>query len=113
MGNVKDYMLTVEENTNDLHYLSAGLCSTCEHCRDAYGYDSENDFERAIQDGDVFDEGHFSYCECDACGTKLGGERYALHGYWLDDNGQPTILVHLEVCPDCQYFLEYGTILTD
>lgn len=50
------------------------------------------------------EEPSFSWSSCDCCGSTLGGDRYPAHG-WLGKT-----LVHLDVCTDCLYYLNYGQL---
>jgi len=49
------------------------------------------------------DEGGFSWRPCELCGSQLGGDRYAAHGY-SDRHG----IVHYDVCVDCVMYLANG-----
>ena len=50
------------------------------------------------------EEASFSWSACDCCGSTLGGDRHPAHG-WLDKQ-----LVHLSVCNDCLYYINYGQL---
>jgi hypothetical protein len=67
----------------------------------------KEELETALENGEVADEGSFSrqYCEC--CGSALGGNRYAAHG-WLDGITDIEHLIHLEICQDCLMYLANG-----
>lgn len=54
---------------------------------------------------ELAEEPSFSWSSCDCCGSTLGGDRHPAHGYDKDDN-----LIHLNVCADCFYYLNYGQL---
>ena len=72
-----------------LKFISNGHCPDCENCTE--GEDS-----------------HFSHSPCDICHRYLGGDRYPAHGY-LPFKGKDE-LCHLDICPDCRYYMEYGQL---
>lgn len=51
-------------------------------------------------------EASFSWSECDACGSTLGGDRHYAHGI-ANDTRQ---VIHLDVCVDCIFYLSYGEL---
>lgn len=79
----------------ELKHFSSGLCSGCSDCQDSYDM-SEKELETEISNGEIFDEGHFSWYACELCNSTLGGNRYAAH-YRDDDNE----ICHIEICVDC------------
>ena len=82
--------------TNNLKFISSGLCPNCEECKDNFGYDSIDKFNQDVENGDICDEGSFSWHPCDDCNTSLGGNSYAAHG--IDENDE---LIHFKICQDC------------
>lgn len=54
---------------------------------------------------DLASEPGFSWSECDTCGSALGGDRHPAHARL--SSGQ---LIHLSVCEDCLFYLNYGTL---
>ena len=82
--------------TNELQYISTGLCPNCQECCDNYGYDSTDKFNQDVENGDIFDEGSFSWSPCDDCNTSLGGSSYVAHG--IDENNE---IIHFTICYDC------------
>ncbi|MHA2329748.1 MAG: hypothetical protein ACXACR_14630 [Candidatus Hodarchaeales archaeon] len=82
--------------TSDLKFVSSGLCPNCEECKNNFGYDSMAKFNQDIGNGDIFDEGSFSWNSCDDCNTSLGGNSYYAHG--IDENEE---LIHFKICYDC------------
>jgi hypothetical protein len=92
----------VEANTEGLQHISTGLCGQCEECQYRYGLDEEGLTEQ-IENGEAFDEGGFSWHRCESCGSSLGGDRYAAHGF--NENEE---IVHLDVCVDCVMYHANG-----
>jgi hypothetical protein len=45
-------------------------------------------------------DGHFSWSECEGCGSPLGGQRYPAHQRDGDE------WLHLDLCVDCYFTLE-------
>lgn len=88
------YQKTVDENLEGLEHVSSGPCPGCEEC----GLSEEPSDEEY----DLASEPHFSRSPCEACGSRLGGDRYPAHGI-LDGE-----IIHFNVCPDCYYYLTYG-----
>lgn len=67
--------------------------------------------EDKIADQEYLDEGSFSWSQCDSCGSTLGGNRYAAHGFVPDESDLPTgEVVHLDICEDCLCFHANGDI---
>lgn len=108
-------MTGAEREANTASYLegteffSVGTCKGCAECGDV--------------NPESGDEGSFSWSGCETCGSSLGGDRYAAHGYvripqtvrryqspYSDKPAQTYVrkvrtLVHFDVCADClQYF---------
>ena len=82
--------------TTELKFVSTGLCPNCDECRASFGYDDMTKFNQDVENGDIFDEGSFSWNPCDDCNTSLGGNSYYAHGIDQDNN-----LVHFTICYDC------------
>ena len=85
------------------HYLEGldvdvGFCPGCREC----GCDCE-DADSCDCDPDVMDEGHFSWSQCDGCGSRFGGDRYSAHGITREGK-----ILHLDVCSDCLMYLANG-----
>lgn len=91
------FQASIERNLAGLSFISTGACPGCEEC--GLG-ESPSD-----HDLDLASEAGFSWHACEACGSKLGGDRHPAHG--KDSNGK---LIHLSVCTDCLYFLNYGQL---
>lgn len=78
----------------NLAYASVGLCPGCEQCQSDYGLDEE-EFAKLYESGELFDEGGFSFHDCELCGTDISGDRYAAHYRDGDE------IVHIDICVDC------------
>lgn len=87
---MKKYELAFESNTAGMSHLSVGTCDTCSECQDST------------------DEGRFSWSACDACGSSLGGDRFAAH--YIDDTDCERQPNHIEVCVDCLQYIANGTL---
>lgn len=82
--------------TDNLEFVSTGVCPGCQECMDIFGYTNKEKFYLDWSNGEVFDEGSFSWSPCDECNTSLGGNSYYAHG--VDENGE---INHFTVCHDC------------
>ena len=105
-----EWVTQVVETCNSTKYrmINPGLCFTCHDCASQFGYDECTDeFEEAIENGTVCDEGGFSWQNCDVCGSSLGGDRYAAHGH--DSEGS---IIHYDICCDCLAYLANGDVPT-
>lgn len=102
---MSEYTEAVERGLLGLDFVSVGLAAYCQECRRAYGIGDEGqqDFQDSIDTGETIDEGGFSWQSCGCCGSHLGGNRYAAHGF--NSAGE---LVHLEVCEDCLCYIANG-----
>ena len=76
-------------------YACEGIGKLCE----CPGCSNEGDKESGARD-----EGSFSWSSCDACGSSLGGDRFAGHALV----GPEKNIVHLNVCCDCLMFIANG-----
>jgi hypothetical protein len=52
------------------------------------------------------EEPFFSKSSCDICNRSMAGDRYIAHGI-MQKGG---FLIHLEVCPDCLYYMTYDAL---
>jgi len=103
------YTEAVERCLDGIEHVSPGIGSDCPVCQRDYGYDDNARFAADIESGTVCDEGGFSWSQCDACGSQLGGNRYDAHGLILDAHNKPAgELVHLGICVDCLCYLANG-----
>lgn len=95
------YTKAVEHQLKGIENLNPSLCASCSDCGGKWGMEEE-EFADAIENGEAFDEGSFSWSSCEGCGSILGGNRYVVHGF-MDDN-----IIHLDVCVDCLVYLANG-----
>src|SRR5215475_6853029 len=99
------YTEAVARGLRGLDAVSTGLCPGCDECADAYGYESQTDFDADYEAGKVYDEGHFSWSACGICGSGLGGTRE--HWHALDE--ETDRLYHFDdACVDCVVYLANG-----
>jgi len=96
------YTEAVEREMGGIVYSGSGVAYTCSECQRAYGMEEE-ELQKATEEGSIVNEPSFSWSSCDACGSTMGGDRHAAHGFDKDGG-----LYHLEICTDCLFFLEYG-----
>ena len=99
--------ITEEENQTKYRTISPGLCGGCPDCQSAYGLEEE-ELTRAYENGEICDEGGFSWHDCELCGSPLGGDRYAAHGH--DSNGE---IMHYDICTDCLFYIANGDLPED
>lgn len=90
------YQTRVASGNAGLEHLSTGACSGCGECGLS---DCPTESERGLAE-----ESHFSGRACDLCGCELGGDRYPAHAFVNN------VLVHLDVCSYCLYFVNYGQL---
>ncbi len=100
-----EYVETVANELNGLTGISSSLCSKCVECADAFGMETGDEFDEAISNGEVFDEGGFSKHPCEVCGSPLGGNRSAIHAVNAEGG-----IIHYNACDDCMYYVEYGRL---
>lgn len=79
---------------------NVGACPGCDDC--GLADDADDD---AVQ---LAEEPNFSWTQCDACGSTLGGDRHPAHGFLAGPEPLRDRLVHLSVCTDCVFYLTYG-----
>lgn len=87
----------IARHLEGLHHPSPGACPQCPDCN------LDDTTDEALQ---AREEGGFSWSDCDACGSGLGGNRYPAHAWTKAKGGD---LVHLEICTDCLAYLANGT----
>jgi hypothetical protein len=97
-----------KRGTEGLKYESSGFCYTCETCLDNHDICCEHKAKRFWERGDIADEGHFSWQPCDFCGSRLGGDRYAAHAIFKDDETET--IEHFEICEDCIFYMANGDL---
>ena len=95
------YEKRVEHYCRGLESVNPGICAGCSNCQFDFGLSEDDPAWEELSD-----EGGFSWHQCDTCGSTLGGNRYAAHGF-TDDDGT---LVHLSMCEDCLMFFANGDL---
>lgn len=93
-----EYQETVYQFLLGLSHVSTGHCKGCEVC--------------GGQDIELAEEPSFSWFACECCDSTLGGNRHIAHGIDKDTCADPADgeIVHLEVCSDCLYYINYGRL---
>jgi len=102
---MSEYSERVAHNLRGIDYVSTGANSRCLQCLDTAGL-SANEAESRLERDGMFSEPGFSWSPCESCNSSLGGDREPAHGFALIQ-GKET-LVHMDICIDCVFFLEYG-----
>lgn len=86
------------------YVISLGTSHSCNECTNGDEIDED--------DCEALDEGHFSWQECDSCGSRLGGDRFNAHAIHHEAFGpnakQPDNMYHIEICVDCLVFHANG-----
>ena len=99
---------SIDRELKGIDHIATGLASCCGECCSAHGLD-EGEMEEGCENGTVIDEGGFSSIACDSCGSPLGGDRYAAHGFsGAQTEGSEKSIVHLDICVDCLMFHANG-----
>ena len=104
----KIWMQRFEDRTEGMEALSTGLCPDCEECADSFNMELP-ELNAGIENGDVFDEGGFSWSGCDLCGNTLGNTLYYYH--YIDSNGG--INHGFGACGDCVCYIANGDVPDD
>lgn len=94
------YQAAVQHGLKGLTHVSTGACPGCVDCGLP---DEPTDQERELAE-----EPNFSRLACDCCGSRLGGDRHPAHGFLTQDGAEH--LCHMQVCSDCEYYLNYGQL---
>lgn len=99
-----------EQGLRGVQFFSAGFNCRCSTCN-PFGEVTE---EQQMS-GEYPEEAGFSWRACDACGTTLGGDRHAAHGFVsIRRGGEDELeLIHLEICPDCLLYAANGDLPED
>ena len=102
---MSNFTESIERELAGIGHIGTGLTSCCGVCCDAHDL-SEEEMREGCETGDICDEGGFSSQSCDSCGSSLGGDRYAAHGF----DGDPCDgkVIHLDICVDCLMFHANG-----
>lgn len=110
---MSEYTDAVERGLYGLTAVSTGTCPGCAECMEHSGHSDEQEHRLAWQNGEVDDEGHFSWSPCGICGSRLGGHRECWHGIILKPSGGNTPIRELhhfdDACVDCVCYLANGT----
>jgi hypothetical protein len=88
-------------------------CDTCEGSGECYPCAGTGETEPDEEARQCADEGSFSWSQCDACGSTLGGDRYPAHALSPERLGRSEHWIHLDVCSDCLLFLANGDVPED
>lgn len=95
------------------HVIAPGASPGCKECfswLDDCADPSESDMDSA-------NEGGFSWCACDSCGSSLGGNRYPAHAIHKEafgpDAKRPNDVTHISICADCLRYHANGDIPED
>ena len=61
-------------------------------------------------DGEEYNEGSFSWSDCDSCGSTLGGDRHPAHGIVQSDGDTlpKGTIIHMSICVDCLMYHANG-----
>jgi hypothetical protein len=109
----REYQAAVKRSLEGLTAVSNGPiagCSDClevpdcECCGAPFDVDRGNDPPEGWYDS--ANEPHISSNACDGCGCGLQGDRFPAHGRSTNDDA----IVHLDICGDCIYYLEYARL---
>jgi hypothetical protein len=91
------YEEAVKRNLDGLRFVSTGSCPGCNECGLS---DNPTDHER-----ECAEYPDFSWSRCEACGSRLGGDRHPAH--YVDSNNE---ICHMRICSDCLVYLNYGKL---
>ncbi len=94
-----EYERSFRRGLKGLTHVSSGACAGCADCCEDYEYDANQ------EEFQVEPENWFSKSSCEICSCSLAGDRYPVHAIDKDGN-----IVHLDACPDCVYYNEYGQL---
>jgi hypothetical protein len=97
----------IEHYCDGLH-VATGAAASCQECRDSFGCDDDASDDDAQEYLYQYDEAHFSWSQCDSCGSTLGGDRHAAHGIPHGYKAGDDSIIHLDICTDCLLFHANG-----
>ncbi len=103
------YAEAVEQGLEGLEFVSFGPCPGCPECMDDYGYDSIEEFNADLENGQVCEGDHFSPGACDICGDPMGGQRWVYH--WVDKGG--AVMHESDGCDNCMFYVCNGDLPED
>jgi hypothetical protein len=119
--NWADYIIAPGASRMDCCVDHTPDCTACngdgydEHntdCHDCTGTGNVPVEEITDEELQLWDEGSFSWSECDSCGSTLGGSRYKAHAIHVEAFGpnakRPDDIHHIEICVDCLMFHANG-----
>jgi hypothetical protein len=93
----REYQQEVARRLEGLTHVSTGASPGCDGC--------SLEADASAEAIEVAGEPHFSWGLCDACGSSQGGGRHPAHGVSAEFG-----ILHLNVCTDCVYYLNYGRL---
>ena len=96
----------IERNWPD-YTIAPGTSHKCDECTQGVEIDEDD-----IETLQMYNEGSFSWQECESCGSTLGGERHNAHAIHKEafgpDAKQPDNVHHVDICIDCLIFYANG-----
>jgi hypothetical protein len=98
--NPTEWKARVDRYLEGLTAVSSGACPGCDSCGLAADA-SDEELDEAGEPG-------FSWSPCECCGSLLGGDRHPAHGV-SEKHG----ILHLGVCTDCLFYVNYGDVPTE
>jgi len=101
------FVEAIQANWSEDWTISPGVSPSCSQCQSDFNMPPRQFFAK-YEAGEITDEGGFSWCECDSCGSSLGGNRYAAHA--IRNIGKPgeIEICHISICEDCLLFHANG-----
>ena len=91
---------------SEVGHVAIGLLGTCRECQSQHAATPREFYSGVHETQEIFDEGHFSWSQCDLCGSHFGGDRFAAHA--SQEVGGKWTHTHLDVCADCLFALANG-----
>ena len=94
----------IDRNWNSNHFaIAPGATTSCDECFWGLSQKEKNDL--SDEDKQAWDEGSFSWSDCNSCGSLLGGDRFPAHAIEHNPNHQ---IYHIDICVDCLMFHANG-----
>lgn len=97
----------VDHYCDGLH-VAVGLSALCPECVDSCGIEDTGCIAEMQEEMYECAEPHFSWHQCDSCGSVLGGDRHAAHGIPHDYKAGDDTVIHLDICSDCLIYHANG-----